>query len=206
MGITVLVPLCFYLLATCALLSAASILIFRKTLYSVFALILTVLSTAGLFLLAGAEFLSLTLIIVHVGAVAVLFLFVVALVGEEEIPAPPTKRLSVLGCWMTGLLFGGTLGGLLLQGPKQGGSLDFWEIYSEPLENTQALGEFLYTLYFLPFQVTGLILLAVTIGVVTLVLQKNGKTSLKHTTRDPLNNTPGETVRLVSSPLREGLK
>jgi NADH-quinone oxidoreductase subunit J len=78
-----LAPFFFYFFAALTLFFASLVVVFKNTTHGVFSLILTFLSAAGLFLLAGAEFLAMVLVIVYVGAVAVLFLFVVMMVGVD---------------------------------------------------------------------------------------------------------------------------
>lgn len=164
----------FYLFAVSVLTGGLLTVMARNPVHSVLWLILAFLSAAGLFVLIGAEFVAMLLIIVYVGAVAVLFLFVVmmldidfaALKAEMARYMPLGALIGVVLLMQLGLAFG------------------VWE-FSEgvdtrlgnpipPLEqahNTQALGLILYDRYILLFQLSGLILLVAMIGAIVLTLR-----------------------------------
>jgi NADH-quinone oxidoreductase subunit J len=140
--------------------------------HSVLWLILAFISSAGLFVLLGAEFLAMLLMIVYVGAVAVLFLFVVMMLDVDfaELKAEMAKYLPL------GLLIGLIL---LMQltmvygvwETAEGAEAMIASAMPEGMHNTQALGMIMYDKYFLLFQLSGLILLVAMIGAIVLTLR-----------------------------------
>jgi NADH-quinone oxidoreductase subunit J len=166
-------PLFFFYLFSAVLVGSAFMVISaRNPVHSVLFLILAFVNAAGLFMLAGAEFLALILIVVYVGAVAVLFLFVVMMLDVDF----AEFRRGLLQYMPIGLMVGVVL---LLELLMVGAS---WVISPEvaagsvlPIEsgvsNTQALGQVLYTRYVYLFQGAGLILLTAMIGAIVLTLK-----------------------------------
>jgi NADH-quinone oxidoreductase subunit J len=158
----------FYLFAGVMLASGIMVVISRNPVYSVLFLILAFFNAAGLFILVGAEFLAMLLVVVYVGAVAVLFLFVVMMldINFAEMRAGFQKYLPL------GLIVGGILVFelvLAMYGDAFGGKT--MPITSE-IANTTRLGGVLYTKYAFLFQVAGLILLVAMIGAISLTLRK----------------------------------
>ena len=162
----------------------------RNPVHSVLWLILAFLSSAGLFVLLGAEFLAMLLIIVYVGAVAVLFLFVVMMLDVD---------FSTLKAEMAGYLPIALLIGVVLV-MQLGMAFGVWSYAETALgarevlansehHNTKALGLILYDKYFVLFQLSGLILLVAMIGAIVLTLRhrKNVKRQniLSQIYRDP---------------------
>jgi NADH-quinone oxidoreductase subunit J len=159
----------FYLFAVLAVISAAMVITVRNPVHAVLFLILTFFNAAGLFILLGAEFLAMLLVIVYVGAVAVLFLFVVMMldVDFDELKAGFIKNAPA------GLLVGGiVLAELVLL--FVGRSLDIGlgktlgAATPANVDNTRALGQLIYTKYAYLFQASGLILLVAMIGAIVL--------------------------------------
>ena len=158
----------FHLFAGVMLASGVMVVISRNPVYSVLFLILAFFNAAGLFILVGAEFLAMLLVVVYVGAVAVLFLFVVMMldINFAEMRAGFQKYLPL------GLIVGGILVFelvLAMYGDAFGGKTT--PITSE-IANTTRLGGVLYTKYAFLFQVAGLILLVAMIGAISLTLRK----------------------------------
>ena len=164
--------LAFYLFAISVLVGGLFTVISRNPVHSVLWLILSFLSAAGLFVLLGAEFVAMLLIIVYVGAVAVLFLFVVMMLDVDfaELKAEMAKYMPLA------LLIGVIL---LMQFALAYGA---WEtsdgaeaargaVTPEGVENTAALGLLIYDKYFLLFQLSGLILLVAMVGAIALTLR-----------------------------------
>ncbi|HAL75641.1 MAG TPA: NADH-quinone oxidoreductase subunit J [Rhodobacteraceae bacterium] len=162
----------FYLFALCTVTGGLFTVVSRNPVHSVLWLILTFLSSAGLFVLLGAEFVAMLLVIVYVGAVAVLFLFVVMMLDVDfaELKAEMAQYLPL------GLLIGLVL---LMQLSM---ALGVWSVADTaeaaraavtPAEthNTAALGLLIYDKYFLLFQLAGLILLVAMIGAIVLTLR-----------------------------------
>jgi NADH-quinone oxidoreductase subunit J len=160
----------FYLFGGITVASAVMVIASRNPVHSVLFLILAFVNAAGLFMLMGAEFLAMILIVVYVGAVAVLFLFVVMMLDVDF----SALRRGVLSY----LPIGGLIGAVLLVelltivgawsiGP------DVTKAIPPPsdIPNTQALGLVLYTRYIYFFQAAGVILLVAMIGAIVLTLQ-----------------------------------
>ena len=180
----------FYLFSLSAIAGGLMTVISRNPVHSVLWLILAFLSSAGLFVLLGAEFLAMLLIIVYVGAVAVLFLFVVMMLDVD---------FSTLKAEMAGYLPIALLIGVVLV-MQLGMAFGVWSYAETALgarevltnsqhHNTKALGLILYDRYFILFQLSGLILLVAMIGAIVLTLRhrKNVKRQniLSQIYRDP---------------------
>ena len=158
----------FYLFSTVLSLSALLVIISRNPVHSVIFLILTFFNAAGLFMLLGAEFLAMILVIVYVGAVMVLFLFVVMMLDVDF----TELRKGFLQYLPIGALVGLVLLVELLL------TVGGWTIPTDvqplaimpEITNTQAIGNVLYTQYFHLFQLAGLILLVAMIGAIVLTL------------------------------------
>lgn len=186
----------FYLFAGMLVISALGVITVRRTIYGVFFLILAFLNAAGLFILANAEFLAMILVIVYVGAVAVLFLFVVMMLGEEILSQEKISR-SYLGA---GLGFGFLLWGELVFCLKDWYSLP--KAFHQDIFTTQSLGQVLYTTYFLPFQMAGLILLVAMIGATILTLRVRKDVRRQNPAQQSQQKSR---VTLVDAPLGKGL-
>ena len=159
----------FFLFSFVTVLSCIAVISSRNPVHSVFFLILAFVNSAGIFVLAGAEFLAMILLIVYVGAVAVLFLFVVMMlnIGVDEMKTQAKKYM------FSGILVSSIL---LLELIFSFSNLDI--IYSVSnksdgqVSNTHAIGKVLYTEYFLPFQIAGCVLLVAMLGAIILTLRK----------------------------------
>jgi NADH-quinone oxidoreductase subunit J len=166
----------FYIFAVTTLTGGLMTVVSRNPVHSVLWLILSFLSSAGLFILLGAEFVAMLLVIVYVGAVAVLFLFVVMMLDVDfaELKAEMARYLPL--ALLIGLV-------VIMQLTIAFG---VWEIDANattrlaapmvtingvPVENTRAIGLILYDRYFLLFQIAGMILLTAMIGAIVLTLR-----------------------------------
>jgi NADH-quinone oxidoreductase subunit J len=164
----------FYLFAFVAVASAFMVIASRNPVYSVLFLILTFFNAAGLFLLTGAEFLAMILLVVYVGAVAVLFLFVVMMLDIDF----AELRAGALEYAPVGALIGIILaielvvvvGGSTLS-PEIAGNASMPIPPVAERQNTAALGDVLYTHYVYFFQIAGLVLLVAMIGAIVLTLR-----------------------------------
>jgi NADH-quinone oxidoreductase subunit J len=167
-----LAALAFWLFAFVLIASAIAVIAAKNPVHSVLFLILAFFNAAGLFVLMGAEFLAMILVVVYVGAVAVLFLFVVMML---DIDFAELKRGS-----LQYLPFGFLIGAILVAELYLGGKL--WALKpsmtaakasATPLgvSNTAALGHILYTDYVYYFQIAGLVLLVAMIGAIVLTLR-----------------------------------
>ena len=168
----ILPALFFYLYASVCVASAFMVIAAKNPVHSVLFLILAFVNAAGLFVLLGAEFLAMILIVVYVGAVAVLFLFVVMMLDVDfaELRQGFLQYLPVGG--LVGVIF---LAELLLVvgvwaiGPDVPTAIAA-KIPSD-IPNTQALGLVLYTRYIYYFQAAGLVLLVAMVGAIVLTLR-----------------------------------
>jgi NADH-quinone oxidoreductase subunit J len=162
----------FYLFATIMVASAVMVVWARNPVHAVLFLILAFFNAAGLFVLLGAEFLAMILVVVYVGAVAVLFLFVVMMLDVDfaELRAG-FIRYAPLGA-VVGIIIGLELILVVLSNVIQPGSLS---TAAAPIPagvtNTEALGRVLYTKYVYFFEGAGLILLVAMIGAIVLTLR-----------------------------------
>ena len=162
----------FYILSATAVLSALMVVIAKNPVRAVLFLILAFFSAAGLFVLLGAEFLAMILVIVYVGAVAVLFLFVVMMLDIDfaqlkegfisHAPLGGVVALALAGILaMTGLSWvSADSASAALQSPTP-----------ENMTNVAALGALIYDRYVLFFQIAGLVLLVAMIGAIVLTLR-----------------------------------
>ncbi len=164
----------FYAFAIVTVASGLMVTISRNPVHSVLWLILAFLSSAGLFVLLGAEFVAMLLIIVYVGAVAVLFLFVVMMLdidfaelkGEMARTMPLAMLIGII------ILMELSLGvGAWVQADGAMGLRDAVAPAADQVENTRALGLIIYDKYILLFQLSGLILLVAMIGAILLTMR-----------------------------------
>jgi len=160
----------FYLFAGVCVASAVMVVTSRNPVHSVLFLILAFVNAAGLFVLLGAEFLAMILIVVYVGAVAVLFLFVVMMLDVDF----AELRQGFLSYLPVGALIGGILlaelllvvgGWVIAPATRQTAAV------AANISNTQALGLVLYTKYVYFFEAAGVILLVAMIGAIVMTLQ-----------------------------------
>jgi len=167
----------FYVFSLVAVLSALMVISARNPVHSVLFLILSFVNASGLFVLLGAEFLAMILVVVYVGAVAVLFLFVVMMLDINFV--------KLREGFLQYLPFGALLGIVLI---TELGILFLTKSFSETsltkfvespvmndVENTKLIGQVLYTDYFYLFQISGLILLVAMVGSITLTLRDRGQ-------------------------------
>ncbi len=188
----------FYVFSVILLASAAMVVSSRNPVHSVLFLILSFFNAAALFLIAGAEFLAMILVIVYVGAVAVLFLFVVMMLDIDfaELRSGFQRYLPV-GATVGAVLFIELA--LVLGGWKFAPEAATLRLSPTPAQvsNTAALGRLLYTDYVFLFQAAGLLLLVAMIGAIVLTL-RDRKTSRHQSIRVQTERTVAETLELVT--------
>ena len=164
----------FYGFAVVLVIAGLLMTVARNPVHSVLWLILAFLNAAGLFVLLGAEFVAMLLVIVYVGAVAVLFLFVVMMLdidfaelkGEMARYMPLAGLIGVILLMQFSLAFGAWVQADGAPGLRQAVTPDMAQV-----ENTRALGLLIYDKYILLFQMAGLILLVAMIGAIVLTLR-----------------------------------
>lgn len=199
--------LAFYVFAAVTVASAAMVVVSRNPVYSVLFLILAFFNAAALFVLIGAEFIAMILVIVYVGAVAVLFLFVVMMldINLTEIREGFLKYLPVGAAIGVVLLAEILLGlGVLGGGSVALASLDKAGVQVLAVDNTRAIGRVLYTQYFYLFQVAGIVLLVAMIGAIVLTLRSRPGVR-RQKVSDQLYRPKDQAVTVVKVPTRGGV-
>jgi len=193
----------FWIFSAVLVGSALAVISARNPVHSVLFLILAFVNAAGLFLLMGAEFLGMILIVVYVGAVAVLFLFVVMLLDVDfaELKQGFVRYLPIGA--LIALFVAAELGYVALG----------WNVSPTPaapaapvggLANTAALGRVLYTQYFYFFQAAGLILLTAMVGAIVLTLRHKAGVKRQNVARQVARD-PATAVELRKVISRAGL-
>jgi NADH-quinone oxidoreductase subunit J len=199
----ILPALFFYLFAGICVASAVMVIVSRNPVHSVLFLILAFVNASGLFVLMGAEFLAMILVVVYVGAVAVLFLFVVLLLDVDfaELKQGFVRYLPIGA--LIALFVAGELGYVAFG----------WNVSPEPaaaaspvggLSNTAALGRVLYTHYFYFFQAAGMILLTAMVGAIVLTLRHKPGVKRQNVAAQ-VARTPASSVELRKVASRAGL-
>src|SRR3984893_11537270 len=196
----------FYVFAVLAVASGVLVVSSRNPVHSVLFLIVAFFNAAGLFVLIGAEFLAMILVIVYVGAVAVLFLFVVMMLDIDfaelrsgfafYLPVGPlvgfillAELVLVIGGWPVSPSI-----------PSQAPTAVAGGV---PLSNTRALGDILYTRYLFAFQVAGLILLVAMVGAIVLTLRHRVDVR-RQSISAQLARTRAQSVDVVKVPVGSG--
>ena len=199
----ILQAIAFYLFAAIAVLSGVMVISSRNPVHSVLFLILAFFNAAGLFVLIGAEFLAMILVIVYVGAVAVLFLFVVMMLDIDF--------AQLRGGFVRYLPIGALVGFILLAELVL--VIGSWVVApgmphpvaagATSLTNTRALGDILYTRYLFAFQSAGLILLVAMVGAIVLTLRHRADVR-RQSISAQLARTRAQSVEVVSVPIGGG--
>jgi len=199
-----IVNLAFDFFSAILLLSAGAVVSSRNPVHSVLFLILAFINAAILFLMAGAEFLAMVLVIVYVGAVAVLFMFVVMMLDVDFVALREgVQRYAPVGA-LVGLVLFGELA-LVAVGWTAAPGAGAARMFPMPAGtgNTQALGALIYTQYLPLFQLSGVILLVAMIGAIVLTHRdrRRAKTQdlgLQH------RRMPAQTLSMVNAKLGAG--
>ena len=167
-----LASIAFYVLSVIAVISAFAVISARNPVHSVLFLILTFFTSAGLFVLLGAEFLAMLLVVVYVGAVAVLFLFVVMML---DVDFAELKKGFLSYMPLGALIALALMGELALVASAsmsaQGAPIALGPVETGGVTNAEAIGQVLYTEYLLIFQMAGLVLFVAMIGAIVLTLR-----------------------------------
>jgi|TARA_X000000950_G_C13864092_1_gene639980 NADH-quinone oxidoreductase subunit J len=191
----------FYLFASITCLAGLMVISSRNPVHSVLFLILAFFNAAGLFVLLGAEFLAMLLVVVYVGAVAVLFLFVVMMLDINFVELREGfQRYMPLGLGVGGVLLAEILFVFF-------NSADMPEtvVMVNEVSNTRALGRILYTDYVYLFQLAGLILLVAMIGAIALTLRKRENVR-RQSIASQIERTRADSIEVVSVPSNTGVK
>jgi len=200
----------FYFFSLITVFAAVMVTISRNTVNSVFFLILVFVSVSILFILIGAEFLGMIMLIVYVGAVAVLFLFIVMMLNISEQITKKTKREGFINNIPAGLIVGIIifLELIVVVGGWKNKN-DFVNLSNSTLNlevtNTHAIGNVLYTDYIHLFQISGIILLIAMIGAIYLTFNK--KENVKRQSYfDQIQRDKSSAISLVDVKSGEGIK
>ena len=195
--------LSFYLFAAMTIASAVLVIFARNPVHSVLWLIVAFFNAAGLMLMTGAEFIALLLVIVYVGAVAVLFLFVVMMLDIDfaRLRSGFTRNLPF------GLLIALVLLAEIIVAANARGTGPL--IADKPPEAAQpnivALGEALYTRFLFPFEIAGLILLVAMVGAIVLTHRSRGDSRGQNVSRQ-VRRRPQDAVRKKQPTVGQGVK
>lgn len=194
----------FYLFATLTIASALAVIFARNPVHSVLWLILAFFNAAGLMLILGAEFIAMLLVIVYVGAVAVLFLFVVMMLDIDF--------ASLRSGFTSNLPFGILLALVLVaeiivadSAWNAGPTLSGRHIPETAQPNIVAFGQLLYSRYLFPFEIAGLILLVAMVGAIVLTHRSRGDLRTPKASRQ-LRRRPRDAVRNAQPQVGEGVK
>ena len=194
--------LLFYTFSFTIIASALMVIFSKQPINSVLFLIFSFINASGLFLLAGAEFLALIIVIVYVGAVAVLFLFVIMMLDfNPQTIKEETKKYLPFGLLVGSVLF---LEIILMMYSPEIFSKEFkiiGRIVETDLTNTEILGSLIYTEYFLQFQMAGFILLVAMIGAIVLTLRHRDYVR-RQNIHDQVSRNPNTSIELVDIKLK----
>jgi len=203
----ILQALAFYLFAGVTVASAVMVISARNPVHSVLFLILAFCNAAGLFVLMGAEFLAMILVVVYVGAVAVLFLFVVMMLDINFV----ALRQGFLQYLPVGALIGLVLLvelimilGTWVISPDASAVAQVPILPPDHMSNTAALGQVLYTRYVYLFQAAGLVLLVAMIGAIVLTLRQREGVRRQRIS-EQVSRRRNETVEVKKVPSRSGI-
>ena len=199
----------FYLFASLLIASAAMVIFARNPVHSVLWLIVAFFNAAGLMVLVGAEFIAMLLVIVYVGAVAVLFLFVVMMLDIDfaELRAGFVKNVP-LGLMLAVVLvaelvlgIGAYRAGAVKLGTPEAGAATV----VDSVPNIEAIGSLLYTKYIFLFESAGLILLVAMVGAIVLTHRKSHGTKGQNVSRQ-VQRRPQDATRNVDQPVGQGVE
>lgn len=199
-------PIFFYLFATLITISSLCVVLSKNSVYSVLWLIFAFINGAGLMILLGAEFLAMMLIVIYVGAVAVLFLFVIMMLDMHfNKTITQLKENLALSIFIALIMFADLVIIILLGTKNINFSSDVSFAITNNISNTKAIGSVLYTDFMLPFQMAGLILFVAMIACITLTLKK--REGVKHQDiAKQLRHNKENTVLMTKPLLNKGVE
>ena len=196
--------LAFYLFATLTIASAVAVIFARNPVHSVLWLIVAFFNAAGLMLLVGAEFIAMLVVIVYVGAVAVLFLFVVMMLDVDfsQLRSGFTKNLP-FGLLIALVLLAEII--IAVSAWRAGPALSGREVAAVTQPNIIALGQLLYSKYLFPFEIAGLILLVAMVGAIVLTHRERPGQQRQNASRQ-IRRRPEDAVHNTKPGVGEGMK
>lgn len=195
----------FYIFSTTLIISSLVVVGSKNAVRSVMFLILAFFNAAGLFIILGAEFLAMLLVIVYVGAIAVLFLFVVMMlnVDREEFKSEFNQHLPLL-IMVAIVLFSEIM---LIVNFSSVKFYDVKTLFPTPdnINNTKAIGNLLYTDFVLPFELSGAILFVAMIGAIVLTLKEETRFIKKQKISDQVFRNKENSLKIVKVKSGEGI-
>jgi NADH-quinone oxidoreductase subunit J len=194
----------FYLFATLTIAPAVAVVFARNPVHSVLWLILAFFNAAGLMLLVGAEFIAMLVVIVYVGAVAVLFLFVVMMLDIDfaQLRSGFSKNLP-FGLLIAIVLLAEIV--VAVSAWQAGPTLSGRQIPAATTPNIVALGQLLYSRYLFAFEIAGLILLVAMIGAIVLTHRSRGDLRTPKVSRQ-IRRRPEDAIKTINPGVGEGMK
>jgi len=199
-------PIFFYLFATLITISSFCVVSSKNSVYSVLWLIFAFLNGSGLMILLGAEFLAMMLIVIYVGAVAVLFLFVIMMLDIHFNKAIiQLKEKPTLSIFVSLIMFADLVIIILLGTKNINFSSDVSFAITNEVSNTKAIGNVLYTDFMLPFQISGLILFVAMVACITLTLKKRDGVKRQDITKQ-LGHNKENAVLMIKPLLNKGVE
>ncbi|WP_341793136.1 MULTISPECIES: NADH-quinone oxidoreductase subunit J [unclassified Rickettsia] len=199
-------PIFFYLFATLITISSVCVVLSKNPVYSVLWLIFAFCNGSGLMILLGAEFLAMMLIIIYVGAVAVLFLFVIMMLDIHLSAAISQLKENLFLSIVVALVMFTDLIVIILLGTK---NINFNsdKLFAIPnnITNTEAIGLVLYTDFILPFQIAGIILFVAMISCITLTLRKRSGVKRQNISQQNSKNK-ANAILMTNPDLNKGIE
>ena len=200
----------FYIFSLIAIISAIMVTVSKNTVHSVFFLILDFISISCLFIMIGAEFLGMIMLIIYVGAVAVLFLFVVMMLNVAQqknqwFSARESSKHIPIGLIISTIIFFELI--IVIGGWKYKPDLDSSMSLNidSSISNTHAIGYVLYTDYIHIFQLSGMILLVAMIGAIVLTFRKRSGVK-RQSYFSQISRERSDGVELIDVPSNKGVK
>jgi len=200
----------FYIFSLIAIVSAIMVTVSKNTVHSVFFLILDFISISCLFIMIGAEFLGMIMLIIYVGAVAVLFLFVVMMLNVAQqknqwFSARESSKHIPIGLIISTIIFFELI--IVIGGWKYKPDLvsSMSLNIDSSISNTHAIGYVLYTDYIHVFQLSGMILLVAMIGAIVLTFRKRSGVK-RQSYFSQISRERSDSVELVDVPSNQGVK
>ncbi|MBM3589882.1 MAG: NADH-quinone oxidoreductase subunit J [Alphaproteobacteria bacterium] len=194
----------FYIFSFVLISSSLAVVVSRNMVNAVIFLILVFFNVAGLFILLGAEYLAMLLIVVYVGAIAVLFLFVVMMLNVDLKIIENINRRKPLITMLALIIFCELF--LITKFSNINYTNKITKFPTpQNIHNTKAIGKILYTDFFLPFQVSGAILFVAMIGAIVLTLKPEKRFIRKQNIASQVHRTRGESLEIINVKSGQGI-
>ncbi len=201
-----IVNMFFFIFSIIIISSALMVVSVKNPVHSVLFLILAFFSASGIFVLLGAEFIAMTLVIVYVGAVAVLFLFVVMMINVNFVALKEGFIRNLPMVLIIAIFFLVELIMVFKASKIQAKIFDnVSSPFNEAVTNTHAIGEILYTKYFYVFQLAGLVLFVAMISAIALTIRKDRSVKRQNIAKQ-LDRDPKESVAFVKVKTGSGVE